>query len=116
MAEDHFQAITVRTRCRSSAFLKTAVITTEEERRTRSSRHTIERYGHPIVEVAPDSDEGPSFVDEPRHRKGRRDRKPSIMKPCLGMSDDLRKEFSWIPPEIISAYAEKNITSLFDWR
>ncbi|WKX99197.1 hypothetical protein Q1695_014237 [Nippostrongylus brasiliensis] len=33
------------------------------------------------------------------------------------MSDDLRKQFpSWTPPEIISAYAEKNITSLFEWQ
>ncbi|WKX88064.1 hypothetical protein Q1695_008018 [Nippostrongylus brasiliensis] len=43
------EARTGRTRCRSSAFLKTATITSEEERRTRSSRHTIERYGHSAI-------------------------------------------------------------------
>ncbi|VDL67240.1 unnamed protein product [Nippostrongylus brasiliensis] len=77
-------------RSRSSSCMESAVITTEEERRTRSSRHTIHRYGdvkNPIVEVEPGSDEDPSFMDRPHHRRNRRGRKPPTMKDLSPIPD-----------------------------
>ncbi|WKX92959.1 hypothetical protein Q1695_010746 [Nippostrongylus brasiliensis] len=93
-----------QTRVRSMAFLETAITTTEEERRTRSSRHgeksdsgSETRLGWRRYEL-----HGKSTSPKESALK-----ETTIMKPCLGMSDELRKEFpSWIPPEIISAYAE----------
>ncbi|WKX92961.1 hypothetical protein Q1695_010746 [Nippostrongylus brasiliensis] len=62
-----------QTRVRSMAFLETAITTTEEERRTRSSRHGTQRYGNvknPIVEVKPGSDgEDTSFMEKAHRRK-----------------------------------------------
>ncbi|WKX99198.1 hypothetical protein Q1695_014238 [Nippostrongylus brasiliensis] len=88
--ENHFQARKGLARSRSSSCMEGAVITTEEERRTRSSRHTIHRYGdvkNPIVEVEPGSDEDPSFMDKPHHRRNRRGRKPPTMKDLSPIPD-----------------------------
>ncbi|VDL73531.1 unnamed protein product [Nippostrongylus brasiliensis] len=84
-SEDYFQGRKKQTRVRSLDFLKTAIVTTEEERRTRSSRHTNQRYGdvkYPMIEVAPDSDE-----DGPRKRKSRRGRKSSMIRDLNPISD-----------------------------
>ncbi|KAL6726830.1 hypothetical protein Aduo_008761 [Ancylostoma duodenale] len=57
-------------RSRSSSCIDPAVLTTEEERRTRSSRARIHRFGdvkNPIKEVEPDSEEEESIMDSSYH-------------------------------------------------